>query len=251
MPQATVFMQCLTSPPSPHHCQLRGTSCPSLPAGLAARLCRGRCCLSPLPWANKRCDPSRRMLPSWAALCAKVCLRVAAQVLWWEEWKSKHSLKSQFKSIKSQLLCMSKRKNETKMPQKNPCSLSTGLLQLCLFYYLLTISIPEHHLPSQALTRTQQTDDPCEKVTVLAGPPLAAKGSRAVDGVLQAGCPSCASLHGHNCAGRSELPCPWGGPESTGWVRDLGACGTIPWGTPWETHLPLQAELHFTLVEFQ
>lgn len=83
-PQATAFRQCLTQPPSsPHHCQLRCRSRPSLPAGLAAGLCRDSCCLSPLPWANEEsCDLGRRMLPSWGALCAKVCLRVAAQVLW-------------------------------------------------------------------------------------------------------------------------------------------------------------------------
>lgn len=45
-------------------------------------------------WANEEsCDLSGRMLPSQAALLfAKVCLRVAAQVLWWEKWKSKHRL---------------------------------------------------------------------------------------------------------------------------------------------------------------
>lgn len=76
------------------------------------------------------------------------------------------------------------------------------------------------------LTMAQQTGDPCVKVTVLADPPLPAEGSRAVDGVLQAGWPSCASLHGHKCVGRSGLQGPWRGPGSTGWARDPGVCGT-------------------------
>ncbi|KAF4798028.1 hypothetical protein TURU_066463 [Turdus rufiventris] len=74
--------------------------------------------------------------------------------------------------------------------------------ELCLFYCLHTIFIPEHHLPSFPVsTMTQQADDPCEKVTVLAGPPLAAKESGAVDDILQAGWLNCASLLGHKGAG--------------------------------------------------
>lgn len=122
MPQAAAFGQWLTQPPPPpHHCQLRCRSAPPFlqvwhpsSAGTAAAFLY-------FPGQMRRdVTSARRMLPSWVVLCAKVCLRVAAQVLWWEEWKFKHSLKSQFKSMKSQLPCMSKRRNETKTPQKNP-----------------------------------------------------------------------------------------------------------------------------------
>lgn len=61
---------CLTPPTSLHQCQQRGRSCRSLPAGLAARLCQGRCCLSPLPWANKEMWPQQE---NAAELSSTVC----------------------------------------------------------------------------------------------------------------------------------------------------------------------------------